>query len=220
MPDDLHATRRSITSRINQILSDYGLENAVSGGKFDDLRQEVGTTTGYWEGRSVPSKPSRLLIRLSKVGDGVVASMPPENDNGTFAYANTARRPVGELSVRILPVIKLDDEEFKPYPDWEWLLWYCFWPKLFHGSSGQVFDGFDPTSGTFTYMGHKQPYIAAGLVTLNDPEDEFVDEQHNLRITYGDATEAIRNLIRFAPTPPAASAQIAAEREREGRANA
>jgi hypothetical protein len=216
VPTNLHATRRSITSRINKILSDYGLENAVSGGKYDDLRQEVGTTTGYWEGRSVPSKPSRLIIRLSKDGNNVVATMPPENDNGTFAYANTAKRPVGGLSVRILPVIKVDDEGFRPYPPWEWLLWYCFWPKLKHGSSGQVFDGFDPASGTFTYMGHIQPYIAGGIVTLNDPADEFVDEQHGLQFTYGVATEAIRNLIRFAPTHPT----VAAQSEREGQSDA
>lgn len=216
VPTNLHATRRSITSRINKILSDYGLENAVSGGKYDDLRQEVATTTGYWEGRSVPSKPSRLIIRLSKDGNNIVARMPPENNNGTFAYANTAKRPVGGLSVRILPVIKLEDKEFRPYPEWEWLLWYCFWPKLKHGSSGQVFDGFDPAHGMFTYMGRVQPYIAAGLVTLNDPADEFVDEQHDLRFTYGEATEAIRSLIRFAPTHPAVAAQI----EREGQTGA
>lgn len=216
MPINSHAARRSITSRINKILSDYGLENAVSGGKYDDLRQEVGTTTGYWEGRSVPSKPSRLIVQLSKVGNVVTATMPKDNDNGNFAYANTAKRPVGGLSVRILPVIKLDDEEFKPYPEWEWLLWYCFWPKLGHGSSGQVFDGFDPVNGKFTYMGHEQPYIAAGLVTLNDPQDIFDDQQHSLQISYLEATEAIRQLIRVAPVSPTSAPPSG----REGQANA
>jgi len=211
MPTDKHAARRSITSRINKILSDYGLENAVSGGKYDDLRQAVGSATGYWDGKSISSKPSRLIIHLSKVGNAAHAIMPSDNDNGNFAYANTAKRPVGGLSVRILPIIKLDDEEFKPYPDWEWLLWYCFWPKLGHGSSGQVFDGFDPMNGKFTYMGHEQPYIAAGLVTLNDPQDMFVDQQHNLQISYQEATEAVRQLIQAAPVSPTSASMSGLE---------
>jgi hypothetical protein len=220
---NLHAARRSITSRIHKILDDYGLENAVSGGKFDDLRQEISPTAGYWERSSVISKPSRLIVHFLQENDRVVAMMPPDNTNGNFAYANTAKRPVSGLSVRILPVIKLADAEFRPYPEWEWLLWYCFWPKLRHGSSGQLFDGFDPTSGKFTYMGHDQPYIAAGLVTLNEPTNEFVDQEHNRRFTYGEATEALRDLIQVAPTPPAVSAQIAAAvaaGEQEADANA
>lgn len=201
MPTLLNATRRSITSRINKILSDFGLENAVSGGKYDDLRQSVSTTTGYWQGRSVTSKPSRLIVHFSEEDGAVLATMPSENDNGNFAYANTARRPVGGLSVRILPVIKLADEEYIAHPEWEWLLWYCFWPKLDNGSSGQVFDGFDPLNGKFTYMGHPQPYIAAGLVMLNDPSDVFVDEPRgSIRFNYQQATDALRNLIRVAPT--------------------
>ena len=205
MPIDHYSARRNITSRITKILSDYGLENAVSGGKYEPLRQKVSTTTGYWEGRSVPSKPSRLLVHLSMVDNVVTATMPRDNDNGNFAYANTAKRPVGGLSIRVLPVIKLDDEEFRPYPEWEWLLWYCFWPKLNHGSSGQVFDGFDPANGTFTYMGHVQPYIAAGLVTLNDPEDMFVDQPHRLQISYQEATTSITQSIRVAPALPMSS---------------
>jgi hypothetical protein len=215
MPPD-HAARRSITSRINKILSDYGVENAVSGGKFDDLRQGVSPTTGYWDRSSVISKPSRLIVHLASQGGAIVATMPPENTNGNFAYANTANRPVGGLSIRILPVIRLTDQEFRPYPDWEWLLWFCFSPKLERGSSGQLFDGFDPTSGAFTYMGHIQQYIAAGLVTLNAPTEEFVDEAQVLRITYHQATESLRNLIRAASTPPTSASSVT----REGRASA
>ncbi len=217
MPTNHHTARRSITSRIHRTLDDYGLENAASGGKFDNLRQEISLATGYWEDGSSISKPSRLIIHFSQQDDAVVANMPPSNTNGNFAYANTAKRPVGGLSVRILPVIKVADISFRPYPEWEWLLWYCFWPKLRHGSSGQLFDGFDPVNGTFTYMGHDQPYIAAGLVTLNESESKFIDEEHNLQFTYNEATEALRQLIRVAPTSPVASAQIAAEIAAQGR---
>lgn len=216
MTGNLHAARRSITSGIHKILDDFGLENAVSGGKFDDLRQKVSDNTGYWESNSAISKPSRLIVHIVKVDDAIIATMPPENTNGNFAYANTAKRDVGGISLRILPVIKLDEDEFKPHTDWEWLLWYSFFPRLDHGTSGQLFDGFDPESGTFTYMGHTQPYIAAGLVTLNNPEEKFVDEDHDLEFTYQEATEAIRNLICVAPTPPTPSLLI----EQEGGAGA
>jgi hypothetical protein len=194
-----HAARRSITSRINKILSDYGVENAVSGGKYDDLRQEVSPSTGYWERSSVISKPTRLIIHLMLEDGAVVAALPADNTNGNFAYANTANRPVGGLSVRILPVIKLTQHEFKPFPDWEWLLWYCFSPKLNRGSSGQLFDGFEPSSGSFTYMGKRQPYIASGLVMLVAGTEPFVDDANSIHITYLQATEAIRNLINANP---------------------
>jgi hypothetical protein len=194
-----HAARRSITSRINKILSDYGVENAVSGGKFDDLRQDINAATGYWEKSSVTSKPSRLILHLIFETGKVTAVSPIDNTNGNFAYANTANRPVGGLSVRILPVIKLAEQEFKQIQDWEWLLWFCFSPRLKRGSSGQLFDGFNPSDGSFTYMGQRQPYIASGLVTLVDGSEVFVEEKHSIRFTYSQATEAIRKLIRSTP---------------------
>lgn len=200
-----HATRRSITSRINRILSDYGVENAVSGGKFDDLRQKVSHSTGYWEEGSVISKPPRLIIHLMMKDGNVAAALPANNTNGNFAYANTANRHVGGLSVRILPVIELAQGEFKPFPDWEWLLWFCFSPKLERGSSGQLFDRFDPSSGSFSYMGKRQPYIASGLVTLNVGTEDFVDDVHSIRISYSQATEAIRKLILSEPKINASS---------------
>lgn len=194
-----HDARRSITSRINKILSDYGVENAVSGGKFDNLRQDVDPTTGYWEKSSVISKPSRLILHLTFEAGEVTAALPANNTNGNFAYANTANRSVGGLSVRILPVVKLSEHEFKQIPDWEWLLWFCFSPTLKRGSSGQIFDGFDPSEGSFTYKGERQPYIASGLVTLVDGAEEFSDEEHQIRFKYSQATEAIRKLISSNP---------------------
>lgn len=194
-----HAARRSITSRIHKILTDYGVENAVSGGKFDVLRQDIDSTTGYWEKSSVISKPSRLILHLIFEADELTAALPANNTNGNFAYANTANRPVGGLSVRIMPVVKLAEHEYKPILDWEWLLWFCFSPKLTRGSSGQLFDGFKPSDGSFTYMGRRQPYIASGLVTLVDGAEEFVDEEHFIRFTYSQATEAIRKLIISKP---------------------
>lgn len=203
---DIHAIRRNLASAMNKILSDYGLENAVSGGKYPDLRQEIDPETGYWAERSVISKPPRLIVQFKSLGEVVGARIPEANTNGNFAYANTARRPVGGLVVRVLPVIEFEEEQFMAYPEWEWLLWYCFWPQLRNGSSGQLFDGFNPSSGTFTYMGQVQPYIAAGLVSLNDHEDvvHHPESQHPL-FTYWGATEALKALIKVAPSSVAAT---------------
>ena len=199
--------RRSLTSRMNLTLSKFGLENSVSGGKFDDLRQPVSPNTWYWSGSSPSSKPSRLIVHLSVSDNSVVASIPSQNTNGSFAYANTARRPVGGIVVRILPVLRVMGGPSYAYTNWEWLLWYCFWPKLAHGSSGQVFDGFKPAEGTFTYLGKKQPYIAAGLVTLHLPGDPARPPYVGPPLLYKQATYAIQQLIQvdlppLETTPP------------------
>ena len=196
-----HATRKSVASRVNQVLSRFGLENAVAGGKFDDLRQGISSETGYWSDRGFGAKPSRLIVHLEPQDGGVVARLPEENDNGNFAYANTARRSVGGLFVRIVPVVKLGDGDYQPYPEWEWILWYCFWPTLEHGSSGQHFGGLNPQAGTFVYMDKPQKYIAAGLVTLNRPEEPFTFRDGRPAITYGEATEAVRDLIHVDVSP-------------------
>jgi hypothetical protein len=191
-----HATRRNIASRVNQVLSEFGLENSVSGGKFDDLRQSISETTGYWSDGTFIAKPSRLIVHLEANAGAVTAVLPELNDNGNFAYANTARRSVGGLFVRVIPVVKVGEHKYKPYPEWEWILWYCFWPNVKHGSSGQLFDGFNPRQGTFTYMHEVQKYIAAGLVTLNRSEEQFTFPDSGLTITYGQATDALKNLIQ------------------------
>jgi hypothetical protein len=200
----VHAARRNVASRVNQLLSEFGLENAVSGGKFDDLRQSISENTGYWSDGTFIAKPSRLIVHLEAISGVVTAVLPELNDNGNFAYANTARRSVGGLFVRVIPVIKLGEHNYKPYSKWEWVLWYCFWPNVKHGSSGQLFDGFSPQQGTFTYMHEIQKYIAAGLVTLNSPEEQFIFPDSGLTITYGQATDALQSLIQVdvsAPVP-------------------
>jgi hypothetical protein len=51
-------------------------------------------------------------------------------------------------------------------------------------------------------MGRIQPYIVAGLVTLNAPTEEFIDKTHDLRFSYEEGTAAIKSLIQVALTPP------------------
>jgi hypothetical protein len=194
--------RKVITSRIGLVLSKPGLELAECGGKYDDLRQEVSNQTGFWADKSYDTKPSRLIVHLDITGKEMVARMPdPAEWHGNFAYANTAgHRKVGGLIVRVLPVFKLGEGNYEPYPSWEWLLWYCFWPKLAVGHSGTLFSHFNAANGTFTYNSEPQSYIAAGLVTLNLAADEYIGP--NGIVTYNAATEAISKLVHVAPTVP------------------
>jgi 5-methylcytosine-specific restriction protein B len=201
MVDEHHSIRRSITSFVSRIISKYGVQHSISGGKFDDLRQPISTSTGYWADRTFVAKPSRLIVHFWRDEDGEVrARIPQENDNGNFAYANTAHRPVGALLVRVQPVIDEQNGTFHASDECEWLLWYCFWPALKNGSSGQLFDGFDPRRGTFTYMGDQQPYIAAGLVMLNSPDQEVHESDGSIAFAYAEATDALRRILVSAPT--------------------
>ena len=99
------------------------------------------------------------------------------------------------MTTRIIPAIKVGDEEFVFYETWEWLLLHCFLPALEVGSSGQLFDHFDETTGRLAYMGHDQPYIAAALIALTEDDDLFLSSKLPRPLTYSEATEAIADLI-------------------------
>lgn len=210
MIGEQHSNRKRVISRMSPILSTFGVEYSVSGGKYDDLRQNISPANGYWADRTVVAKPSRLIVHFSRAADGsVVARIPPGNDNGNFAYANTAHRQVGALCVRVMAVVEetlsamgsggTTVNRFYDSEQCEWMLWYCFWPALENGSSGQLFYNFRPATGKFSYMGHEQPYIAAGLVQLNVPQDVVSSSQATTPLLYGEATDALRRLIMSAP---------------------
>ena len=205
-----HDLRRSLTSQVSVKISPFGIESAVSGGKFNPLQQGVDGATGYWAETQFEVKPSRLLIHIEPAGVAVTASMPPKNMNGNFAYANTARRTVAGLFVRVTPVMKLGAAKYTAHADWEWLLWYIFWPALKQGTSAQLFDKFNPAAGTLGYMGETPPYIAAGLVTLVEPDETFSFGGAGPTITYRQATDAIQTLIQVNVPPAPAPVEPAA----------
>jgi hypothetical protein len=103
--------------------------------------------------------------------------------------------------VRILPVLKLGEGHFREIERWEWLLLFCFPGGLQPGSSGEAFDNLDTTTGALTYLKRDQPYIFAGLLCLNTPEEQMSIEVGGASkvISYRDATEALGKLIHVAP---------------------
>lgn len=194
--------RNEIGAEIKKVLSEYDLELRQCGSKKKSLEtcKPVSEKTGFWEvPTDATNKPLRWLIHLELENDKLVARVPEEHGSRRIAFANTAQGTSGAVTTRIVPVIKTGEEKFAFYEIWEWMLLHCFLPALPVGSSGQLFEEFDETTGRLVYMGHDQPYIAAGLIALNEDEDLFVAPELPRPLKYSEATEAIAALISVSP---------------------
>ncbi|MCR9177423.1 MAG: hypothetical protein NXI19_15635 [Alphaproteobacteria bacterium] len=194
------ASTKDFSSWLNSFLSDRGLQLNQSGRDIRTLdeKRAVNPETGFWEKASyVTSKPPRWLLHFEATGSELVASVPDHNRSGVIGYANTKGGNSGALAVRILPVMKVAEKDFRLVENWEWFLLFCFPGGLPPGSSGEAFENFDVKSGTLTYMGQNQPYIFAGLLGLNSPEETFSASVDGAlkTITYQEATEALAKLI-------------------------
>ena len=206
--------RTEIGAEIKKVLSEYDLELRQCGSKKKTLEscKPVDETTGFWANPTdATNKPLRWFLHLELKDDRVIARIPDAHGARRISFANTAQGTSGAVTTRIVPAIKLSEEKFVFYETWEWLLLHCFLPALPAGSSGQLFDEFDEASGKLTYMGQQQDYIAAGLIALQDDDNEFVAAELPRAIKYTEATEAIAALIHVAPAHAAPTAQEAGE---------
>ena len=210
---DLRETARTeIGAELKRVLSEYDLELRQCGSKKKTLEscKPVDETTGFWVNPTdATNKPLRWFLQLELKDDRVIARVPDAHGARRISFANTAQGTSGAVTTRIVPAIKLSEEKFVFYETWEWLLLHCFLPALPAGSSGQLFDEFDEVSGRLTYMGQQQDYIAAGLIALQDDDNEFVAAELPRAIKYAEATEAIAALIHIAPAHAAPTAQDA-----------
>jgi len=208
MPTDIHSIRRNVASRIKGKLSEYGLELVECGSKNKELTQPISSENGYWSESSFNSKPSRLIVHINITQNTPHAELPEANHNRTFAYANTGEhRSVGGLIVRVVPVFVVEASDqsnatrsYNPHPEWEWALWFVFSPKLRSGTSGEVFNHLDPSTGTFQYKSGTQEYVASGLVALLPDDELFTTPDGANRITYKQATDALASLIHTSNT--------------------
>ena len=206
--------RTEIGAELKKVLSEYDLELRQCGSKKKTLEscKPVDDTTGFWANPTdATNKPLRWFLHLELKDDRVIARIPDAHGARRISFANTAQGTSGAVTTRIVPAIKLSEERFVFYETWEWLLLHCFLPALPAGSSGQLFDEFDEASGKLTYMGQQQDYIAAGLIALQDDDNEFVAAELPRAIKYAEATEAIVALIHVAPAHAAPTVQEAGE---------
>ena len=195
--------RSQIGAALKSVLSEYDLELRQCGSKKKtlDTCAPVNETTGFWDSpTAATNKPLRWFLHLALEDDRVVARIPVAHGSRRIAFANTAQGTSGAVTTRIVPAIKMGEDRFVFYETWEWLLLHCFLPALEVGSSGQLFDEFDEVTGKLTYKGREQHYIAAGLIALQEDDNEFVAEELPRAIKYAEATEAIATLIHVAPS--------------------
>ena len=195
--------RSQIGAALKSVLSEYDLELRQCGSKKKtlDTCASVNETTGFWDSpTAATNKPLRWFLHLALEDDRVVARIPAAHGSRRIAFANTAQGTSGAVTTRIVPAIRLGEDRFVFYETWEWLLLHCFLPALEVGSSGQLFDEFDEATGKLTYKGREQDYIAAGLIALQEDDNEFVAEELPRAIKYAEATEAIATLIHVAPS--------------------
>lgn len=202
--------RTEIGAGLKRVLSEYDLELRQCGSKKKTLEscKPVNEMTGFWDNPAdATNKPLRWFLHLELEDDHVIARVPDEHGARRISFANTAQGTSGAVTTRIVPAVKLSEEKFVFYETWEWLLLHCFLPALPVGSSGQLFDEFDETSGKLTYMGRPQDYVTAALITLQDDDNEFVAVELPRAIKYAEATEAIAALIHVAPANAAPAAR-------------
>ncbi|MGB6088518.1 MAG: hypothetical protein WA721_16660 [Candidatus Binataceae bacterium] len=193
--------RAQIASELDVTLRNYGLELRQCGSKKKTLADCYPTDdgTGFWAKPDATNKPLRWILQLEADGEHVLAKLPEQHGNRRIAFANTAQGNSGAVTIRIVPAIKVDEHKYVFYEAWEWILLFAFLPALQAGSSGQLFDDFDPETGTLLYLGKEQPYIFAALITLNDLNHEFSSEQLERSIKYADATTAISTFLKVSP---------------------
>jgi hypothetical protein len=162
---------------------------------------------GFWKepGQVTPKAP-RWVVRLDRSADSSVVAQPPFGRDrsphpGTdrIGYANTTRGNIAALAVRVIAAIGNENQGAHLLPEWEWILIFIFGHGLAVGSSGQLFEKFEPASGRLQYLNAPLSYVAAFLVGLNDFDEEHPD-LYGRSVTYEEATHAIQRLIHVDPT--------------------
>ena len=192
---------KEFTSWMNTFFKDRGLLLNQPGRDLRSLdeKRAIDPATGFWRNVTfVTGKPPRWLIHFDITGDNVTAAVPEQHRAAAIGYANTKGGDSGALAVRVLPVVRVDDHEFREVERWEWVFLLCFPSGLEPGSSGEAFDQFDVAAGTLTYLKRDQPYIFAGLLCLNAPDEQVSFEIRGTQrtLSYQDATDALQNLIK------------------------
>ena len=198
MPD---ASRKVAADAFKGELGKLGYELAQCGSATPVERlPEFNEITGYWDKPSaVTAKPTRWLFWLRRQDGVVIAEVPDAPGSRRLAFYTTAKGKVAGIFVRVVPSIETAPGKWTRYDDWEWTLFFVFPSPLKRGSSAQLIEQFEPSDGTFVYMGEVTPYVSAGIFTLEHPGAVFQPEDGGVPITYGEATAALQSLIKITP---------------------
>lgn len=200
--ENFDRARKNAAASVKTALAAFGLELAQCGLKsFRGSLDEFDQGMGYWtKPTAVTNKPPRWIVWLEQADGRLRARVPEAHGADRLAFANTGKGKVGGLFVRVIPAVRLPTGGWRLFEEWEWVLYFVFPGAVKSGSAAQLFDGFDPATGALRYMGADQPYAAAGLLSLRAASDSLaIGGDGGDPITYGAATEALRDLIQVAP---------------------
>jgi hypothetical protein len=203
--EDRDERRKLAAAKLEGVLGNYNLELNQTGSKKRRLKdtRPVDTKVGFWSNpNDATNKPLRWILQIDPTGDSITAKIPDTHGANRIAFLNSGKGVSGGVFVRIVPAIKLDDDSFEFFETWEWLLMLCFLPALEAGSAAQLLENYDPASGAISYKGKPQPYVAAGLLALNEPNSIFVADLPGgpRQITYAEATQALRTMLNVSPS--------------------
>ena len=152
-------------------LNERGLQLTKCGFKSRELssRHSIDPNTGDWKDPPYSSnKPPRWLYHLAFEADGALVATPVAAGAKIIGQANTAQKDKAGLVVRLLPLIRLGEEQFRREDRFEAHVLFVFHGATPSGSSSETFS-FDPSTGAMSYRGKALPYIACALIGLSDP---------------------------------------------------
>jgi hypothetical protein len=202
--DERETRRKLAASRVEAVISNYSLELNQTGSKKARLvdTRPVNEVTGYWDNPAdATNKPLRWILHVDLTSDSIEARLPDGHGANRMAFVNSGKGKSGAVFARIVPAMKLDEGRFEFFDAWEWILMFGFLPALDAGSAAQLIEGYDPETGGLLYKGRQQPYVCAGLIALNSPEDLYVGETGagSRRVQYSEVTAALRRLLQVTP---------------------
>ena len=153
-------------------LKDRGLQFTQCGFK---LGRELGSghsidlgKGGWGQPGYSSNKPPRWLYQLAFEADGALVATSVPDGAKNIGQANTAQGDKAGLVVRLLPLIRLGEEQFRREDRFEAHVLFVFHGATPSGSSSETFS-FDPSTGAMSYKGKALPYIACALIGLSDP---------------------------------------------------
>ena len=189
-------------------LKDKGLlctRCGFKGGRKLGSRHRIDLNTGDWEDAPYSSnKPPRWLYHLAFAADGDVVATPVADGAKNIGQANTAQGDTAGLVVKVLPLVRVAEKQFRREDGFEAHVLFVFHGAIPQGSSSQTFR-FDPSTGAMSYMEEALPYIACALIGLRDRGDavevpiEGDGAPTTRSLTYGAAIDALSASIQVMP---------------------
>lgn len=200
--------RQAVFGWLSIFLQDKGLLFTESGFKMGSKlgNHVVDETTGFWQNPNYSrSKPPRWIFNIDLTHQPSTAHLPTGLAETGIGLSNTGDGKKAGLAVRILPLFKVGEGQFRSMPDFEADVLILFHGPLEAGGAADPFS-FNVNDGklsrTRPRLGKKkEDYIFAALLGLR-PREENVEFEVNgtqISVSYGDTLDALQAAIKVSP---------------------